>query len=217
MKNQFKILYLLFFPAFFSCKSDDFNASVVLAGKYNSTYLYHEINPPLQIETELDSNSGFYLGTDSIDLNLDGNFDLIINLKTHPNDTIYKVGGIYSFPYCRLILKNGYELAIRNIGYSCHAGLCVEEPFIDALEFNTEISQYPKWSESVTKQTLWNIIPGNMEFPRGWWYYAENKEMYIGVRIKERALKKSVYYKYGWIKVNALSLKNVSFISYAME
>jgi len=217
MKNQYRFLFLIILLIFVSCKKDEFSGNVVYAGKFDSTFNYFEFNPPLKVKTELDYTTGFYFGADSLDLNLDGEFDIIISLKMHPNDTIYKVGGIYSFPYCRFIMKNGFEVAVRNIGYSCHAGSCVEEPFIDALEFDSVISRYPKWSESQNKQTLWNIIPGNMEYPGGWWTRINTEEMYIGVRIKKQGPKKTVHYKYGWIKINAVSLKNVSFTSYAME
>jgi hypothetical protein len=46
----------------------------------------------------------------------------------------------------------------------------------------------------------------------GFWYEVTNTEMYIGLRMKINS-----DYKYGWIKVNALSREKITFLSYAIE
>ncbi len=219
MKNCLQILWLIILTSFISCNDEFQNTNVVLAGMYNSSYIYHEYLPPLAVKTELNITTGFYEGTDSIDLNLDGNFDLIISLRLHPNDTIYEKGGRHYYPTCRMDFKNGFEVAMKGIPYSCGHGICNHAPFIAALEYGSDVSHFPEWSESKTNQTLWSIWPDDFGFkmPGGWWSFVKSEDMYIGFRHKHNGPKNTIYYYYGWIKVNALDHQNMTFTSCAME
>jgi len=218
MKNRCQIFYLLILVLISSCKNEDYiNENTVFAGEVKSSYIYHEFSPVLIVKTKLDTLSGFSAGRDSIDLNLDGNFDMIINLFLHPNDTAFKTGGKYFYPFCRLLFKNGFEVANKGFQYACGHGICNYAPFVDALEYDTDISHYPDWYSGDKEQTMWIITPAGSGYPPGWWYYAENKEMFVGIRQKHAGSKKSFYYNYGWIKLYFVSHHNMSFISYAME
>jgi hypothetical protein len=79
MKNYSHILCLIFLTSLISCNDEFRNTNVVLAGMYKSFSVYHEFLPTLAVKTELNIATGFYEGSDSIDLNLDDNFDLIIS------------------------------------------------------------------------------------------------------------------------------------------
>ena len=187
------------------------------AGIYDSTFVYHHFSPPLKIKTELDTITGFSSGSDSIDLDLDGNFDLIINIYLHLSDTAYEVGSKRFFPYCKLLFRNNFEVATKGYQYACGHGYCNYAPFVDAFEYDTEISHYKyDWYLGSEEQTMWLITPSGSGFPPGWWYYAD-KEMYIGIRIKEQLNNKTDYYRYGWIKVNAHSFHDLTFIDFALE
>jgi len=219
MKNYSHILCLIILTSLISCNDEFKNTNVVLAGRYDSASIYHEYLPPLKVKTELNISTGFYVGSDSIDLNLDGNFDMIISMSLHPNDTIYKKGGRYYYPTCRMYLKNGFEVAMKGIPYACGHGICNHAPFIAAFEYGSDLSNFTEWSESETNQTLWSIWPDDFGFkmPGGWWSFVKNEEMYIGVRHKHKGPKNTFYFNYGWIRVNAVSPQNTSFMSYAME
>jgi len=192
---------------------------MVLAGMYNSFSVYHEYAPHLSVKTELNIKTGFYEGSDSIDLNLDGNFDLIISMRLHPNDTMCEKGGLYYYPTCRMYLKNGFEVAIKGIPSACGHGICNHAPFIAAFEYGSDLTNFPEWAESGTSETLWSIWPDDFGFkiPGGWWSFVKNEEMYIGVRHKHKGPKNTFYFNYGWISVNAVSPQNTLFMSYAME
>ncbi len=46
MKNHSQILCLIILLILISC-NDDFNNNVVVAGKYDSSYIFHEFLPPM--------------------------------------------------------------------------------------------------------------------------------------------------------------------------
>jgi hypothetical protein len=219
MKNYSHILCLIFLTSLISCNDEFRNTNVVLAGMYNSFSVYHEFLPTLAVKTELNIATGFYEGSDSIDLNLDDNFDLIISMRLHPNDTMYEMDRRLYYPTCRIELKNGFEVAVKKMNYSCGHGICNWADFIAAFEYGSDISDFTGWSESNSVQTLWNVFPpgAGYPYPRGWWSIINNEEMYIGVRHKHRGPKNTFYFNYGWIRVNAVSPQNTLFMSYAME
>lgn len=216
MKYKFKFLYLIILIFISSCK-DDLNYTVVTAGKHDSTYLYREFVPPFVVKVELDTAINFYSGMDSLDINLDGNIDIVISTRFNSNGSASKIDGKYIYPFYKLYLSNGFEVAVQTMNYACGHGYCNWKDFIAAIDYGTNISHFANWSESETEQVLWIEAPDGVDYPHGWWTRINNEETYIGIRKKEKGLKNKIYYKYGWIKVNALSLKNVSVTSYAIE
>lgn len=217
MKNLLQILWLIILTSLISCNDEFKNTNVVLAGRHDSASIYHKYMPPLTVKTELNISTGFYEGSDSIDLNLDGSFDLIIIMRLHPNDTMYERDRRLYYPTCRVDLKNGFEVAVKKMNYSCGHGYCNQTPFIAALEYSEDVSHFPEWSEAENNQTLWNIFPPHVSYPGGWWSFVKSEEMYIGIRHKHNGAKNTFYYYYGWVKVNAFDHQNMSFTSYAME
>lgn len=219
MKNYFQILWLIILASFISCNDEFKNTNVVLAGKYDSFSVYNEYVPLLAVKTELNITTEFYEGRDSIDLNMDGNFDLIITMRLHPNDTMYEKDRRLYYPTCRIEMKNGFEVAIKKMNYACGHGICNWADFIAAFEYGSDLTNFSGWSESNSVQTLWNVFPSGAGFsyPRGWWSIINNEDMYIGVRHMHKGPKNTFYYNYGWIRVNAVSHQNTLFISYVME
>ena len=221
MKRHYYFLIALFLFIFYSCKEEGekiIESDIVYAGVYEASYIHHEFNPPLKIKTELDSVTWFSSGKDSIDLDLDGNFDLIISVYLHPNDTAYEIGSKRFFPSCRLLFKNNFEVAIKGFQYACGHGICNYAPFIESFEYNTDINHFEfDWYLGNENKTLWLITPEGSGYPRGWWYYANEEERYIGIRIKEQINTNTYRYRYGWIKVNAINRNDMSVTEYALE
>lgn len=221
MNRQYYFLIIFLVFVFDSCNEEGekiIESDIVYAGEYEAHYIHHEFSPPLKIKTKLDSVTGFSSGTDSIDLDLDGNFDLIISDYLHPEDTAYEIGTKRFFPSCRLLFKNNFEVAIKGFQYACGHGVCNYAPFIEAFEYNSDINHFEfDWYMGNENKTLWLITPEGSGFPRGWWYYANEEERYIGIRIKEQLNSRTYYYRYGWIKVNATNHNDMSFIEYALE
>lgn len=200
-----------------SCKDEFTYTNEIYAGRVNFPNVYHEFISPMSIKTELNSTTGFYEGVDSLDLNEDRIYDIIISLRLHPKDTIYKKGDRYYYPTCKFEMKNGFEVAIGAFPYNCGHGYCATADFIAALEYGKDISHFPKWSGSNTKQTLWNIILYSVStFPGGWWSFVKSEEMYIGIKRKDKG-PKSTNYTYGWIRVNAISHQKMTIAGFYME
>lgn len=207
--SLFYILILLLF--FCSCKKEDSRVPV-FSGIYDSTFKYHEFSPPLKVMLKFNSLNNFYIGADSLDINSDGNFDLIIKQRMY----LDKVQPIYltddNNPYCLLMFKNGLEFSTKieyiprgqgDIGYKIG---------IDTLNYKNRIDNISEWSSDMTNAAMWLEPASNYYNSRGNWYYLKNAEKYIGLRMKINSR-----YKFGWIKVNELSRENILFISYAIE
>lgn len=221
MNRQYYFLFIFLLFVFGSCREEGakmIENDIVYAGEYKATYIHKEFNPPLKIKTELDSVTGFSSGKDSIDFDFDNNFDMIISVYLHPNDTAYEIGTKRFFPGCKLLFKNNFEVAIKGFQYACGHGVCNYAPFIEAFEYNTDINHFEfEWYLGNENKTLWLITPEGSGFPRGWWYYANAEERYIGIRIKEQLDSRTYYYRYGWIKVNAINRTDMSVTEYALE
>jgi hypothetical protein len=209
MKTLFKSLLILLMT-FPSCKKEDFREPIS-AGIYDTGFIYHEFSAPLKVKLTLDALTDNYKGTDSIDINLDGAYDLIISQRIHlPPPT-----GIPSweqFPYYRLSLKNGLEVATKFESYPVGHGQYDDVNWVDSLNFETRIDNISEWSDTNMTYTMWAIPPISAGVTYGPWYSLTNVVKYIGIRMKIGS-----HYKYGWIKVNEISHEDMSFVSYALE
>lgn len=214
MKTYPQILCLIILLLIFSCKAD-FDDKLVVAGKYDYTYIYHEFLPPLTVEMKLDSLTNFYFGEDSIDFDFDGNFDANIVARFPLNDSLAEINNIDEDSFFRIYMKNDYQVAVKDMPYSCGHGYCNYIPLICPIEYNTLLNNFPDWSDTKNTSILWLKPYSHWKF--SWWSQIENEEMYIGIRRKETGARNKINYKYGWIKVNALSHKNISFTSFALH
>jgi len=207
--SLYYISILLLF--FYSCKKEQYRVPV-FAGIYDSTFTYHEYTPPLKVNLKLYSQNNFYVGADSLDINSDGNFDLIIKQRMY----LDKIQPIYltddNNPYCLLVFKNGLEFSTKIEYIYRGQGDVGHKIGIDTLSYDSRIDNISEWSGDVTNAAMWLEPSSNFYNSRGNWYFLTNAEMYIGLRMKINSR-----YKFGWIKVNELSRENISFISYAIE
>lgn len=215
MKTIFTYLFLIVLVFILSCDMQEMDHNRVFAGTYSQDFIYHEFSPPFRIKTTFDPATGFYNGSDSLDLDQDRNFDIVFTARLHPADTVYKQNGVTLFPYIRLYFKNGFEVAVKKMNYACGHGYCNWADFVAAFENDVEISEQSYWGAGYRNQTLWVKTDGS--YPPGWWTRIDSEEMYIGIRKKEKGLKNKVFYRYGWIQVNALSLKDVQITGYALQ
>ncbi len=183
-----------------------------MAGVSDSDMVSNEFDPSLQINFESDSLLNFMYGTDSIDLNLDGRFDLIISQRFFIdwNDSIRIVDN--NFPFCKLTLKEGLEVAKKNEVYYIGLGQTSSVNWVDTIKFESRIDNIADWTITNTSIWMWVIPPTSFWGSCGCWYNLVNAERYIGIRMKVDS-----YYKYGWIKVNQINRENIEFVSYAIE
>lgn len=209
MKNFFyyALTFLLFFSA---CKKDE-PINPVSAGFYDNSFDYHEFSSPLKVELTFDSLTNNYFGRDSIDINQDGVYELEISHRVH----ITPPSGIPSFaefPYYRVTLKNGLQVAIQLECYAVGMGQTDCVKFVDPLDYGSSIDKISKWSDSNTTCQMWVIPPIIQKITYGPWYNLTNAVAYVGIRMKV-----GKHYKLGWIKVNEISRENILFVSYALE
>lgn len=209
MKNYI-LLILCLLQILGSCRKDE-PQNPILAGEYDTNFIFYQFATPLIVELKYDSLTNYYSGTDSIDVNLDGNYDLIINehlqvphLTDNPTNKL--------FPYYKLTPKNSLEIALNIQAYPAGFGTYKTVGWIASLNQKDRIDNIANWSEPTKFQYLWCNPPDSFVSYNGFWYDVTNPEMYIGMRMKIDS-----GYEYGWIKVNALSRENMAFLSYAIE
>jgi hypothetical protein len=209
MKNYI-LLILCLLQILGSCRKDE-PQNPILAGEFDTNFIFYQFATPLIVELKYDSATNYYSGTDSIDVNLDGNYDLIINqhlqiphLTDHPTNKL--------FPYYKLTPKNSLEIALNIQAYPAGSGTYKTVGWIASLNQKDRIDNIANWSESTRFHYLWCNPPDIFVSYNGFWYDVTNPEMYIGMRMKIDSV-----YKYGWIKVDALSRENMAFLSYAIE
>ena len=184
----------------------------VFAGIYDSNYTFHEFAAPLKVNLKLDPLNNFYIGADSLDINLDGNFDLIIKQRmyldiTKPNYYTYD-----TYPYCLLTFRNGLEFSKKIQYYIQGHGQYGTNVGIDTLNYKNRIDNISEWSGTVANAAMWLDPSSSLVSSNGVWFYLTNAEKYIGIRMKIDSR-----YKFGWIKVKEISREDISFISYAIE
>jgi len=194
-----------------SCKKED-TKNQVYAGKNDTNLNYTEFTPPFQINLESDSLNNIKYGMDSIDINSDGEFDLIINQRVliDWNDTIQISNSNY--PYCNLTIKNGLELAIKSETIYIGLGQTTEVIWVDTITYNTSINNITEWSKPNTSTWMWGVPPTTFWGSNGCWYNLADTERYIGIRMKINS-----EYKLGWIRVYQHSREKIEIISYALE
>lgn len=208
-----KLKYLLVIVALVnSCKIEDYR-SVVLAGEYNLNMHYQEYVPPLQVEFKADSLINNLYGKDSIDIDLDGKIDIVINHIIHTGDTINKhIFNRNNFPRYSLTLKNGLELANKRELYGVGKGAYNEIYWADTIHYRCKIDNLDQWSEPSITNLLWAVPPSGYTGTGGCWYKLTNSEMYIAIRRNENSK-----YKFGWIKIYQATHKKMYIMSSALE
>lgn len=197
------------FVILYSCNTDERPA--VFAGIYDSDFIYQEFEAPVVVQLKEDTIQGFFFGADSIDLNKDGLYDLIISqrlLIPLPSE----ISSFEQFPYYRLIPKNGFEIAKRIQSYPVGQGQTSNQDWVDAIDFKIRIDDFKDWSETNRNVSMWMIPPSLFFGTYGTWFEITNPEKYIGFRMKVGSA-----YKYGWIKVDARIKESIRFLSVAIE
>lgn len=211
MKTLFQTLFIILI-IFSSCSKDD-TGNTISAGIADSNFIYHEFAPPLKVNLLLDPISDNYFWKDSIDVNQDGVYDLVINQRIH----LPKESGTPSwehFPYLQLILKTGIQVATKTESYPVGMGQYNETYWVAPLNYESLINNDLDWSGSDKIKSMWAVPPKGTPStaPSGAWFYLKNEEKYIGIKMKIDSR-----FKFGWIKVNVNSAEDIQFLSYALE
>lgn len=225
--HQILFLSILVLFLFSSCEKDE-DRPVVLAGVYNNNMLFNEFNQPLQIKLQTDTLKNIKYGIDSIDIDLDGSFDIFISQRIYlkwSDDFNRSYLEKDDFPFFGLRLKNGFEVAYKNLSFPLGQGAFYSVEMVDTIPYQARLDKTTEWRDSNMHSSsyigyynnsiwFWGAPPslfwllGNY----GPWYRLNNKEMFIGVRKKIDA-----EYKLGWIKIKVFNHDKFEISSYAIE
>jgi len=212
MKFLVYIAALLGFIVCFStsCRKDKTNPpKEVFAGMYDDDFLYREFKPPLEINFVWDSLNLYGFGTDSIDFDMDGQFDLLIRASILNKDSLHLLTGMPNpFPHYRLDLRNDLQIAFYWETFYVGLGQTSATDFADTLSYQQRIDQLTNWDITpFNSQTMWTENPaGGLEPSFGGWYYAKNT-MYLGIKHNDRL---------GWIEVDNTDNYHPRFMRYAI-
>lgn len=205
-----------------SCKKEEIT-SPVFAGIYNDSLFYHEFIPPWEITLQTDTLKNIKNGIDSIDIDLDGSFDMIIRQRIfldytdNYNRSYLKED---NFPYIGLKAKNDFEVAYQWLEVNVGQGYFNSISLVDALPYKTRIDKIDNWCDSGVSAYfgsqngqiwLWGA-PRSVFWTFGTWYSMTNTETYVGIRKKT-----SMGYKFGWIKFKVYSRDKFEILGYAIE
>jgi hypothetical protein len=166
-------MFLITLFIFSSCSKED-TGKIVLAGIYDSDLFYYEFSTPLKVVLSLDTLTDNYIGEDSIDLNIDGEYDIFISHRVH----IPPESGTPSYehyPYFKITLKNEVQVASKFQSYPVGHGQYDDVNWVDALNYETRIDVWTEWAEKNVFQLMWAIPPVGTS-PYGPWYDLTNEE-----------------------------------------
>ena len=181
----------------------------VYAGVYDDDFIYRELKPPLEINFVMDSLNLYGFGTDSIDFDMDGQFDILISASILNKDSLHLITGMPNpFPHYRLDLRNDLQIAFYWETYYVGLGQTASVDFADTLSYQQRIDQITNWEITpFNSQTMWSENPaGGLEPSFGGWYYAKNTK-YLGLKLNDR---------YGWIEVDNTDNFHPRFLRYAI-
>jgi len=201
---------LIFLLTLNSCTKDD--ETLVFAGDVNLEMFHYEFNPALKIQLQIDSVNNMKYGKDSIDINHDGKYDLFIHQNLFID--LIETGGLdYYTYYEKLASKNGLEINIKKETYYIGLGQTRDFDWVDTLKYEDKINSKDNWSDpnNTGYKFMW-ALPARPTMSNGCWFDNLDNERYIGIRMKINS-----EYKYGWVKVNQDSDRNIEIQSYAIE
>lgn len=224
------IINILLLLILSSCKKEvieEITASV-FAGIYNDSMIYHEFNPPFQLQLQTDTLKNTQFGIDSIDIDLDGIFDIYVMQRIYldwTDDFNRNFLDKDDFPFIGFRLKNGFEIAFKSIQFPTGLGTTGSVAMVDTIIPDTGLHKITDWLNSDSgfinylgysnnSVWMWGAPPASywMFGSYGPWYDLVNRYMYVGIR---KNIGKNN--KLGWIKVYVHSRDEFEIISYAIE
>lgn len=215
-----KIIYLVlltFLTGFtiVSCKKDsidlnnDNSVSIakVYAGVHDASFNYSEFAPPFGISIIWDAQNLYGFGSDSLDIDSNGSYDLFISLQILNQDSLHLLNGMPNpFPSCVLNSKNGLEIAFYSESYPIGLGQTSTAIFVDRLDFNERIDLISDWETSIN---MWAENPGGAGTPPFGDWYSASSENYVALKMAGN--------NYGWVKIDASDPKDPKILSYALQ
>lgn len=192
----------------------------ILAGIYDSTFIYHEYLSPITLNIQMESNMLVANATENIQLQFDNeSMELLVYMKIMNPDSQQVINQNDDFiPFKLDIASNDTaSFHLTELLYYVGQGNVAHFDFITAFSKNEIISNNSRWSmlpfSSAPRWfSMWNYpvhIPGPIfGFDGGTWYDTDSPVKYIGFNYKGRL---------GWIEVDITERTDPKFISYAIK
>jgi hypothetical protein len=214
MKKAAYILCSIIIPTLIlSCEKTNTRKDVlknreVYAGQYDSSLIYHEFDPPWELAFVWDNENIYGLGKDSMDIDSDKDFDIMISAFIINPEKIDLIDFSQSaYPSYSIELENNFSLAVCTELFPIGQGSVGTAEFVDTLNFGVRVDVLSAWSETLPFVDMWQSNPGFMAPSEGSWFHAGGIK-YIG-------LKKDS--KHGWIEVDATDANHLKFTRFAVQ
>ncbi|MDP3441679.1 MAG: hypothetical protein Q8T08_02365 [Ignavibacteria bacterium] len=210
------LIITLLTAGFVGCKEDTNNEikpvqTIVIAGQYDSTFIYHEFVPPLEMNVVWDSIRLYGSAVDSIDLDAIGSFELFFDLAILNYDSIHLLNGLSQiFPHFRMKSRNGIYLTMERETYGVGLGQTAFADYVKMFSIGDSITIQNLWFyDEARSLPLWQTNhDGGLTPPFGDWYNIHDTR-FIGILLK--------YNQIGWIKIDATINDNPKIVSFAYQ
>jgi len=199
------IFLIVFLFCFCSVQNEN---NEIYSGVYDESFYYQEFTPAIKIDLIWDS---LYVGrgSDSIDIDLDGIFDVVIIQNINQFKNYNGISGPYSS--YRLHFKEDIEIAIIRETFYVGLGQTSDKDWVDTVSVNTSINNLNFGTSKNHTKLMWSDNPAAM-LSSGPWSKITDSVKYIGIRKRQESS-----YKFGWIKAKIITKDTVIFESCAIE
>ena len=210
------LIVSIFFLVLVSCKKEvpenNFPTTSIVnpvyAGVSDSNFVVYDYQPNLEVSITWDVQLLYGVVNDSIDLDLNGIFDVYITMNVLNPDSAYLLGGAMPnpFPGFTISTSSEFQLAFYTESYPIGMGQTGSASFVDRLDVNERIDLLSDWRDG---GTMWQENPGVIGAPPyGDWHSASNSN-YIGIKQNGD--------KFGWIEMDGSDVNHPKFVRCAIR
>lgn len=184
----------------------------IWAGVFDSTFVFHDINPDYVVPITWDAQNLYGAGTGSLDIDLNGSQDFFLDVTTFNWDSIHLVTGSTptQMSRCYVSTSQEFEFVSQRISYSISVGGHYSSVhYVDRFDYQEWIDSISAWESN---KEMWSENPyGNWApgvSPIGYWGIADTI-YYMAIRKNGQQL--------GWIEVDATNRDSVLYKSCAIK
>ena len=226
MNNQFIITCLFLALSFCSCKREIVNdptpekqppsrGAGIYAGMVEPDMILQEFNPPLEAPVIWDAQNLYGFASISLDIDQDGENDLILSVNRLNYDSLHLVTNYYPDPVpgWRLSRTGEWETSYVEIYYPLGHGFTGSAYRVNAFKYGQEISSpYLLWSSNYW--TMYRSNPFSSFSPSGGPWLRAPKIAYLGLKRVSGGLWN---HRYAWIEIDRSDPNNTKITRIAME
>lgn len=183
--------------------------ATVFAGVFDTTFGYYQHPGNTVMEVTWDSLNLYGRAEDSVDLDLNGSFDLYFEVVRFNFDSIHLLNGPsypLNYPKCVVRSSTEYEFSMYKVNYGTGHGQVGQYWYVGRLDANDPVDTRAYWSREAE---LWTSFPPSLFAPPGSaWFQADGSD-FIAIKRGE--------YQYGWVEIDASDRNNPIVKSFAIQ